>query len=323
MNTRIPILICIDIEPDGRAIDPHLPVDWFGFEKSFEYFNSLRPQFETATGAPVNFTWFLRMDPQVTHTYGSPDWVVSRYERLIKELNEAGDELGVHTHAWRWNTGLENWVSDFGDSQWVDHCVRSSFDAFHNSFNERCKSFRFGDHWIDDSTVGLLEELGVKFDLTVEPGAAQHLVTGEPFTGRFPDYSRIPRNPYRPSKVDFRKTNSKEERNLWIIPISAGSTALPPALLLRWRSRLASLFNPAARYLSLILSLDPPTFSLIGNRLLRVLNSPYLALPVRTNMLVDPPQRLNLERNIEYLLSHPQVGRFVFETPEAAIKRLH
>jgi len=53
------------------------------------------------TGSPVHFSWFLRMDPQITHTYGSPDWVVTRYPKLIEGLDAAGDELGLHVHPWR------------------------------------------------------------------------------------------------------------------------------------------------------------------------------------------------------------------------------
>lgn len=320
-------MICIDIEPDERAIDPRVRADWTGFEKSFEFFSELRPRLETATGSPVHFSWFLRMDPQVTHTYGSPDWVVTRYPRLIKDLEAAGDELGIHTHAWRWDEKSQNWVSDFGNPQWIDHCVRSSFDAFRASMNRKCRSFRFGDHWTNDQTVGLLEELGARFDLTVEPGSARTILTGDPFTGSFPDFMRIPQIPYRPGKKDFKKRGVWRKRDLWIIPISSGSTASPTPSATSsprrgWPARLASQPSPPNEYMSLILSFDPSTFSRVGNRLLSDLRKPYLALPARTDMAVGPPQRFNLERNIDYLLSHPLVKDFVFETPEEAIKRL-
>ena len=328
VNPGIPILICIDIEPDERAIDPRVRADWPGFEKSYEFFSVLRQRLEIATGSPVHFSWFLRMDPQVTHVYGSPDWVVTRYPHLIEALAAAGDELGLHTHAWRWDENCQEWIEDFGDQRWVDHCVRSSFEAFHTSLNRPCKSFRFGDHWTNDQTVDLLEEQGAKFDLTVEPGATGTLVPGESFTGTFPDYTQIPQVPYRPHKNDFRKRSFWRKRDLWIIPISAGSTASTTTSPTtspwrRWTARPASHQNSTPEYMSLILSFDPPTFSSIANRLLGDLRRPYLALPARTDMAHEPYQRFNLERNIEYLLSHPLIKDFVFETPGEAIKRLN
>ena len=157
---RIPVLICIDIEPDERTLDPRARLDWTGFEQSYEFFSDLRPRLETATGSPVHFSWFLRMDPQITHTYGSAHWVVTRYARLIDRLQGAGDELGLHVHAWRWDHRSQGWIADLADQTWVDHCVRSSFEAFHTSLKRRCRSFRFGDHWMNDQTLDLLEQIG-------------------------------------------------------------------------------------------------------------------------------------------------------------------
>lgn len=130
-KTRIPILFCIDIEPDERKLQPNTCLDWVGFEKSFEFFQKLWPRLAIATGAPVHFSWFLRMDPQIAHTYGSPDWAVTRYRHLINELEASGDELGLHSHAWRWEEHANDWIADFGNPEWIDHCIRSAFDAFH------------------------------------------------------------------------------------------------------------------------------------------------------------------------------------------------
>src|SRR5687768_1049398 len=113
VNTRIPILICIDAEIDERRVDPCAPVDWKGFEKSYEFFNELRPRLEMATNSPVHFSWFLRMDPQIAHVHGSPAWVVTRYPELIEGLKAAGDELGLHLHANRWDEHSQDWIADY------------------------------------------------------------------------------------------------------------------------------------------------------------------------------------------------------------------
>jgi hypothetical protein len=328
VNTRIPILICIDVEPNERKVDPLVAADWTGFEKSCEFFNELRPRLEVATGSPVHFSWFLRMDPQVAQTYGSPHWVVNRYPRLIEELAAAGDEIGLHSHANKWDESLQNWFADYGNQEWIDHCLHSSFEAFQTSLDRECKSFRFGDHWMNNQTIDLLENLGVRFDLTAEFGAPATQMPGEIFTGAYPDYTRIPQVPYHPRKDDFTKRGFWQKRDLWIIPISAGGTALPTESPItsprrRWPKWGASHQSPPKECMSLILAFDPTTFSRIGNRLLSDLSRPYLALPARTDFAVEPYQRVNLELNIEYLLTHPQLKDFVFETPEEAINRFN
>jgi len=39
---KIPVVICIDVEPDERLIDPNLKKPWTGFERTFEFFTQLR-----------------------------------------------------------------------------------------------------------------------------------------------------------------------------------------------------------------------------------------------------------------------------------------
>lgn len=116
---KIPMLICIDVEPDERTLAARARPDWTGFEESYEIFGRLRQRLEIATGSPPYFSWFLRMDPQITHTCGSAHWVVTRYPRLIENLHAAGDELGLHTHAWRWDEHSQGWIADFGDQNWI------------------------------------------------------------------------------------------------------------------------------------------------------------------------------------------------------------
>src|ERR1041384_1571558 len=218
---KISVVMCIDVEPNDREIDPRVPKDWSGFELTFEFFSKLRPRFEAATGSPVHFSWFLRMDHQIARTYGSASWAVTRYASFIKEMKRAGDAIGLHAHPWRWNEGLNNWIVDLADQEWIDHCLRMGFKSFRESLDERCLYFRFGDHWMNNATSRLIEKLGARFDLTLEPGQKGGHVA-EPFTGYFLDYLHVPQRPYRPSRTDFRKPGSYLTRRLWTIPLSAG-----------------------------------------------------------------------------------------------------
>jgi hypothetical protein len=230
MNARkIPIILCIDVEPLEREIDRVVAKDWDGVEETFRFLSDVRPALAAATGAPVKFSWFFRMDPQIADTYGDPSWVVRRYGKIIEQLERAEDEFGLHTHAWRWDERFKRWVVDHADQEWVEHCLRMSFEAYRRAFGRSCYSFRFGDHWMNNATIDLLESLGVRFDLTVEPGMkpAPALVLKELHTGSLPDYTVTPRRPYRPAREDFRKASATTDRRLWMIPLSTRSAPRP------------------------------------------------------------------------------------------------
>ncbi len=324
MTKKIPILFCIDIEPDQRKVEPTAPLAWVGFEKSFEFFQALRPQLVSATGSPVNFSWFLRMDPQISHVYGSADWPVTRYRDLIDDLEGAGDEIGLHSHAWRWDEQAQDWIADFANQDWIDHSIRLAFDAFQKSFNRPCRSFRFGDHWMNDRSLDLLERLGAHFDLTLEPGqAVPTLLPDERFTGTFPDCRRVSQTPYRPSKSDFKKPGLLRKRKLWLVPVSAERAQPGPLPKQRPSQRLFANPKDNEIYETLNLAFSRSVFSTVTGRLLSLLREPFLVVVARSDVALVPEQRANLEQNLEYLLSHPLVERFVCETPAAAIHRLH
>jgi hypothetical protein len=216
---KLPIVICIDVEPDERAIDPRVAAEWFGFEKTFEFFERLRLQLEDVTGTAAHFSWFVRMDPQIAQAYGSPAWSIAHYGRLFYRLSSSGDEIGLHIHPWRWDDAFGNWISDMGNQEWVNSCVRMGFEAFEQSLKRPCRSFRFGDHWMNNATLDLLERLGARYDLTAEPGRKK-LLTTEPCTGFPPDYTLIPPRPYRPAQANFTECSDSTARKLWIIPLS-------------------------------------------------------------------------------------------------------
>lgn len=237
--TRIPVLMCIDVEPDERLIDPNVRKAWRGFEITYEFFSELRLRLQAATGSPVHFCWFLRMDPQIARTYGSASWAVTRYPLLIEELKRAGDALGSHTHAWRWNDASNEWILDLADQEWVDQCVRMGLRSFNESLNESCLYFRFGDRWMSNATFDLVEKLGVRFDMTLEPGQEGGQLE-EPSTGSLLDYGHVPQYPYRPSRREFRIPGSVFKRRLWAIPLSAGSKNWSPEPFSPLDSRIIS-----------------------------------------------------------------------------------
>lgn len=323
--TKIPVVMCIDVEPDAREIDASERAGWRGLAPAYEFFSRLRPELEGTTGSPARFSWFLRMDPQVEHAYGSPSWVVERHPEIFRELESAGDELGLHTHAWRWDEPSRRWVSDHGNQEWVEHCVRISFEAFQRALGRPCRSFRFGDHWMNDETMRLLEELGARFDLTVEPGrkAARVGNRRELCTGSLPDYRSVPRHPYRPSRSNFKEPGFTDGREIQVIPLSTARPGRPAV------GRLLNL-KRAAKYclsgfrdpLQLNPCSDVSDFRQMLDGILRLRRDSYLAPVLRVDGFSKPQERDNLEQNFRHILNHPLAERLVFVTPAAAVELL-
>jgi hypothetical protein len=81
-----------------------------------------------------------------------------------------GDELGLHPHDYRWDLGLNEWIVDHGNQPWINHFVKLAFETFRATFGKGCESFRYGGRWMNNETLVLVESLGARFDLTVEPG---------------------------------------------------------------------------------------------------------------------------------------------------------
>ncbi len=320
---KISIVMCIDVEPDERQIAARTQEGWSGFEQTSEFFAQLRPQLEAATGSPTHLSWFLRMDPQIAQSYGSPSWVVTRYPHIFEQLRAAGDELGVHTHSWRWDQVSGKWIADFLDQEWIDHCVQMSFNAYQESLQQPCLSFRFGDRWMNNATLDLVEKLGARFDLTVEPGQKEVFLStpDDPAVGLIPDYTAAPHYPYRPATSDFRKQGWWRKRKLWMIPLSSGNVEGSEQLRF-WNVKQVARrlgFYGKKESIPLNLCVDASVLCPIIDSLLHARQT-YLALVMRTDYCSNPDRRINVERVFNHLLSHPLVNQFVFETPTEAIE---
>lgn len=321
---KIPIIICVDVEPDERELETQSPKDWVGFENTFESFTNVRSQLEKVTGAAANFSWFFRMDPQIKHTYGMHDWVIKRYGGAIRQLEQGGDELGLHIHAWRWNDALLRWVIDHGDQDWVEHCIHVSFEAFQDAFGRPCRSFRFGDRWMNNETMDLMESMGVDFDLTIEPGrgARPSVRPGELHTGSFPDYTTAPSWPYKPCRHDFRKHSGGAKRGLWEIPLSTEKMGGRFPVLNQAAKALGFDYRKNHEPIPLNLCLHATQFRAMTNTLLEVKAQSYLAPILRTDGCLKLRSKANVEQNLTFLLSHSQAKGFEFVTPAEAINIL-
>jgi hypothetical protein len=306
-----PFVFTIDVEPDDREIDPHNPAEWNGFRDSHAWLESLRRRLEKRTGRPVALNWFLRMDPQIAAVYGTAQWLEHRFGDPLRALAARGDVLGLHVHAFRWNVEAERWVSDHGAPRWVERCVADSVAAFVAAWGYRPRDFRFGDRWLSNRVVAQLERLGVRHDLTIEPGigAIPGMVPDELSTGGLPDYRRAPRRPYRPLPSDYRVPGRWPfRRRLWMLPVSTGCVNGPA---------LPEGTDPQHDFVHLNLGLRPDW---IGHLLDQLLDREPIVVSVARNGDAGRPEgRANLLENLERLATHPAVATRVFTTPAGAI----
>src|SRR3989440_63663 len=264
---EIPVVLCIDIEPDDRAVDRRNPDRWRGFEQFAPRVETLRERLRRATGAPVAFTWLVRMDPQVADTWGSPTWAVETYRYAFSQLEARGDEIGLHTHLWRWDRDAAEWTTDH-DPGWSGHCLSTGLDAFERAFGRPCTGHRGGDAALNGEMLGRLAARGVKVDLSVAPGVGrdEHAVDGERRDGTAPDYSGAPSLPYRSSPESFPAPDpvkpsdpllvplltGRALRGIWPAPISPGAHRSVFALRL-----LGELRRARARVLAFETRTDP------------------------------------------------------------------
>jgi hypothetical protein len=306
-TTAIPISLSFDVEPDLRCIDPSKRTPWAGFEDlCLNRLAGYRELLSKASGSPARFCWNLRLDPQIQHTYGSADWAVQRYRGILDSLQSAGDEIGLHTHCWRWAPETNAWIADFENAEWVEHCLRLSFETYKACFGKPPRVFSHGDRFMSNRVLELLEELGVECDVTMEPGRVRvrRLVDSESATGWIPHYKRMPRRPYQPSPKNFRKPGRHRKRNIWILPVSTGAVR-------RFSGECESMllgypFTAIRKFFDQNLERD----------------NPYILTIARTDVTLKPVDREHLETFLQYLAEHPLRRRFAFVPPIETLRYL-
>lgn len=316
----VPVLLLIDVEPDGFFVDRSARLPWSGFEQAMEWSAALRDVLTRSTRRDTHFTWLVRADPQIAEVYGSPAWALEHYADALQTLLANGDEVGLHQHAYRWLAADRRWVEDYGNQEWVNHCIRVGVDAFETHFSRRPGCFSMGMDWTSQATIQLVSELKIRFDFSTVLGKEpQPFPPRDTYTGVAPDCSRIPHRPYRPSASDFRTAGAQKIDGLWIFPQSSRVARIHPSLKRRlWDLvHLRPLAPPCTR--KLFLQDDPEEIQPALDDALRGVERSYLTFAVRTHEFRDPAAVSTIRRNLENVMAHADTDRFVFATPAEAL----
>lgn len=315
MHGPIPVVLCFDVEPDDIDVERG-GQPWRGFERLLDLVGPWRDSLAEATGRPVRFNWFLRMDPQVADTCGSATWVVDTYGPAIERLRSADDLIGLHPHALRWSAASGRSVADHADADWVDHCIGVSFEAYQSAFGCPCRAERFGDRFMSARAARLITRLGATWDLMIEPGIrpVRSLHRGVAATGHTADMRSAPRAPYRPNPGDAMRAG---DGTLWMIPLTSMN---PDPLLPVWRRvarRVRYPGRPLHRPAALTAGWPAAPFWTMIDRELATMARPYLAFAIRSDAPLLPGLIGPVEDKISALLASPLVGRLEFTSPAA------
>ena len=322
----MPVVLCIDCEPDPRVIDPLDPPDFAGYEIAQEFFATWRDLAAARTGSPVHLNWFFRMDPQIAMSYGDAAAFIDHSPAFVERVRDLGDGLGIHPHAWRWDLGRETWVSDLADAPYVRECLDVALDSFRSRFGHPPELLRYGDGFLSEDLVDAADRAGIAYDLTIEPGRPARPIPetrdGEIATGWPPDWRRVPRNPYHPEPGVYRRPSAGRARTICMVPLSSGPRWLGSSV----RARAAAIRAHGAAgwkqrdllYMALPDWTGANQFGEVLRRTLAAQRHPYLAFAIRTDWARRPDQRRNIERCLAALLEEHSRRRLVFCTPSEA-----
>ena len=301
-------MLGVDVESDTRHAPPGGGVAADGFERTVEYLSALRPRLERATGAQVQYAWFVRMDPQTAAQGGTPHALLEAAPGAMRQIVEAGDAVGLHTHAGRWHPTHSGWVTDHADAAWIDECLVASAAGFEDRFGLPCREHRFGDRFSSPAVFDRLAQLGVQVDLTPEPGqpGSRRPAARGAWRGHIPDYRNEPHG--------IRQHGSTE---LAILPLTSVDPAPSMPVLKRWLR--AARYPGQPRYRTLLLDRHWPSarmpWDLAENRLVEGLE--HLAFILRSDLILGP--RWPATRAVlDALPGHQLAGRLAFMGGEQA-----
>jgi hypothetical protein len=320
----IPICMAVDIEPDPRQIDRRNPPRWHGFESFLPWWNELRDDIGAGTNA-IPSTWLLRMDSQIRIAYGDGTWAAHTYRREFDGLLERGDEVGLHTHFYRWDDGRDSWVVEHADPAWAESCIREALASYRDAFRTNCRVQSQGDRMLTERMLAVYEEEGLAYDFTVEPGLheLETLFPGELHTGSIPNFVGLPRDPWRPSRTDIRQSDPSNGYRPIIFPTT--TFPFPPALEIgrkihqlsrRLRGRLVSEDHRQQDWARCCVSYRPWFFEIALARALSASPIRAIHMVLRSDLPLEPDLQRNAERNLRRLAADP---RFEFMLPDQAI----
>jgi len=183
-------------------------------------------------------TWLLRADRQIYELYGNASFCFQRYENIWKNENKRSSEIGWHPHLYRWNEQTNQWMpylnqdDDVGILEECLHSLRQCTDIL---------SVRTG--WIYHSNIlmNFFNKQKLLVDASAIPGCTQSGIW-------FYDWRGTERNPYHPSKHDYRVKGKSPDQTLNILemPVLVRRLSLPLHIIRHYIRKLMAIRSTQA-----------------------------------------------------------------------------
>jgi len=162
----------------------------------------------------VKTTWFIRIDGQIKHLFGKPDYILKNHREEIEWLQQNGHEIGWHYHAYR--------KSRIGWKQETDEdVICKELQIFGElAQNHGMHSVRMGWGFHTNKTIKMLDNMDFSIDSSAIPRPCYKWDQSKK------DWSITPNHPYYPSQDDYR-VPGLPSLSILEIPISTVHLPLP------------------------------------------------------------------------------------------------
>lgn len=163
-----PVHFAVDLEPDER-LPSRADHSFDNADVALDRMATWRGRLAQATGAPVQFGWYVRMDKHIEALYGDPNAIALRYKSALGAAADYGDEIGLHIHCID-QTPDGRWRANYADPAVVAANIDESTANFRTVFGRSAKAARMGDMWMNDESRRRLAQHEIRYDLTLETG---------------------------------------------------------------------------------------------------------------------------------------------------------
>jgi len=227
MTARVIIILCVDSDPDrpefgGARYDSRENLTWRWLPELAHKIQGLRRELFDKFNVKLRITWFLRSDIQIKLIYGDAAAALKMFDSLWDELAREGDELGWHPHSWRWSEAGRCWYNETSDTGYMLDSYDVGFEAFKRTLGFAPFASRAGISFHTNATITKLDQLGVRADLSANPGLRYYYArpeSGSPVREGF-DWSRTAAGPYHPSRLDYQTSKKGESLDILEIPMT-------------------------------------------------------------------------------------------------------
>lgn len=209
MNTH---LICLTIDTDPDGLSAQVTDRNSSTFKSLEALYSLPDKLNESLGMAVPLTWFIRIDNQIRHLFGTHLYLLEHYAGFWEKVSAMGHELAWHPHLYE-----QDGSGNFHLHSSIDGALTEFAEVLQSIRKHKpdLRSFRNGEAWHHPELFKLVEAAGFQNDATVIAG---RIVPDNPLK----HWEHAPQHPYYPAHDDLTRPGTK--RQLLELPISTWIT---------------------------------------------------------------------------------------------------